>query len=135
MAIKYSSSDQARILFVSRIIAFAIRFLTPVFLARLLSQTDYGLYRQFLLIATTIISFLLLGIPKSTYYFYPKKENKNEVISITYLLLISVCVLLIVIFFPFRNVILLFWKNSGFNPQSINLLFIYIVKIKYRFLL
>ena len=127
MAIKYSSSDQARILFVSRIIAFAIRFLTPVFLARLLSQTDYGLYRQFLLIATTIISFLLLGIPKSTYYFYPKKENKNEVISITYLLLISVCVLLIVIFFPFRNVILLFWKNSGFNPQSINLLFIYIV--------
>ncbi|MEF3694328.1 MAG: oligosaccharide flippase family protein [Candidatus Cloacimonadota bacterium] len=47
-------------------------------LARVLSQSDYGSYRQLFLIYTTLSTILLLGLPQSMLYFIPKLSDEAQ---------------------------------------------------------
>jgi O-antigen/teichoic acid export membrane protein len=66
-------------IYASKAFAFTIRLALPVLLVRVLSQTDYGIYRQFFLFEQTIIVFVQFGISQSLFYFIPRdRENAGS---------------------------------------------------------
>jgi O-antigen/teichoic acid export membrane protein len=71
-------SYQVSILTLGRLVSFAALFLVPIVNVRLLSQADYGLYRQFWLLFDTVSVVLVLGFPASLLYYFPRAENKAE---------------------------------------------------------
>lgn len=65
-----SLSDKAGFLIVANLIKYAVGFLMPIVLVRLLDQHDYGSYQQLLLVGTAMTGIMTLGLPTSIYYFY-----------------------------------------------------------------
>jgi O-antigen/teichoic acid export membrane protein len=52
----------------------AVKTLIGIVLARVLTQTEYGTYRQLFMIYTLMSSIFMIGLPQSVYYFVPKSE-------------------------------------------------------------
>ncbi|MBI3776091.1 MAG: oligosaccharide flippase family protein [Gammaproteobacteria bacterium] len=73
-----SLSDKAGFLIVANLIKYAIGFLVPVAMVRLLNQHDYGTYQQVLLIGNAVIGVMVLGIPTSIYYFHHHTERGEQ---------------------------------------------------------
>ena len=65
-----SLSDRAGFLIVANLVKYAVGFIMPMVLVRLLTQSDYGSYQQMILISGAAIGILTLGLPSSIYYFY-----------------------------------------------------------------
>lgn len=65
-----SLSDRAGFLIVASLIKYAVGFVMPMVLVRLLSQSDYGSYQQMVLIGTAAVGIMTFGLPTSIYYFY-----------------------------------------------------------------
>ncbi|TFW09437.1 hypothetical protein E4K72_06015 [Oxalobacteraceae bacterium OM1] len=65
-----SLSDRAGFLIVANLIKYAVGFVMPMVLVRLLTQSDYGTYQQMILLGTAATGVLTLGLPTSIYYFY-----------------------------------------------------------------
>lgn len=61
-----------------RVISFAALFFIPVVNVRVLSQADFGLYRQFWLLYDTVFVILVLHFPSSLLYYFPRAENQRE---------------------------------------------------------
>jgi O-antigen/teichoic acid export membrane protein len=59
-------------------VSFAALFLVPIVNVRTLSQSDYGLYRQFWLLFDTVSIILVLGFPASLLYYFPRAEDRDE---------------------------------------------------------
>lgn len=68
----------ARPLVVARAYSAAATFFIPVVLARLLAIEEYGTFKQFFLVATTLYLALSLGMPQSLYYFLPRHEGAQR---------------------------------------------------------
>ena len=89
---------------IGKIIGFAVHFVTPIILVRLLSQESYGQYRQVVFFSLMMVPILSFRIPESLYYFYPIKKQTNnlkELLSQSFyiilcmglaLLILSICV-------------------------------------------
>lgn len=73
-----SLSTQSIAVFVGQVSGFAVNFLTPVLLVRLISKADYGILQQFVLMGNTMLPILGLGLASSLYYFYPIKTGKER---------------------------------------------------------
>lgn len=58
-----------------RFLAMLCNFIVPVFLTRVLNQTDYGLYSQFILLLGFTGSIFSFGLQSNLYYFYPPADN------------------------------------------------------------
>lgn len=65
-----SLSDRAGFLILANLIKYAVGFVMPMVLVRLLSQSDYGTYQQLVLVGNTALGVMVLGLPTSIYYFY-----------------------------------------------------------------
>ncbi|WP_374593240.1 lipopolysaccharide biosynthesis protein [Aquabacterium sp.] len=65
-----SLSDKAGFLIVANFIKYAVGFVMPMVLVRLLNQADYGTYQQMQLVNTIVSGILTLGLPTSVYYFF-----------------------------------------------------------------
>jgi len=63
-------SERAGLLFLLNIFKYAVGFIIPIILVRLLAKNDFGTYQQLLIISTVSIGIMRLGIPTSIYYFY-----------------------------------------------------------------
>ena len=61
-----------------RILAMLCNFIVPIFLTRVLSQTDYGIYSQFILLLTFTGSIFSFGLQSNLYYFYPPANDKKK---------------------------------------------------------
>lgn len=61
----------------ANIIAFGLSFLAPLLLARTMSQTDFGVYKQVFQILTSAISALNLQVASTAYYFMPRAPEKK----------------------------------------------------------
>ncbi len=59
-------------------IDYALQFLQPVILARLLDTTDFGGYRLLWLVTTTALALTTLGVPQSLYYFLPRSDAAGK---------------------------------------------------------
>src|SRR5215831_13341947 len=60
-----------------RVAAFAITFLTPVLLVRVFSQSEFGTYKQFMLITYTLFLIGQCGLAECLFYFLPKKPEHS----------------------------------------------------------
>jgi O-antigen/teichoic acid export membrane protein len=66
----------------AKIIALALSFMLPLALVRLLSQTEFGLYKQAFQILTTTLSLLGLQVAASVYFFMPREPDKKPQIAL-----------------------------------------------------
>lgn len=67
-----SLAQRAVLLVYGRAAAFGLSLVIPVVLVRLLAQDEYGSYQQLVLLYVTAQAFLLLGVPHSLSYFFPR---------------------------------------------------------------
>ena len=68
-------SKKIIILIYGRAFSFLISLVIPIALTRLLLKEDYGTYQQLIMLYSIIQSILLLGIPQSLLYYYPRRET------------------------------------------------------------
>ena len=73
-----SLSDKAGFLIGANLIKYAVGFITPMVLVRMLNRADYGTYQQLTLIGSLGIAILVLGLPNSVYYFYDRKNPARD---------------------------------------------------------
>lgn len=62
-------------IFASKMLGFTFRILVPYALTRMLTQADYGEYRQFFLLEVLFATMFQLGINQGLYYFIPRDEE------------------------------------------------------------
>lgn len=61
-----------------RILAMLCNFAMPLFLTHYLSQSDYGVYSQFILLLGFAGSIFSFGLQSNLYYFYPTSDIKKQ---------------------------------------------------------
>ena len=66
----------ALLLSLGRVVALAVTFAVPVIVARVLAPADFGTYRQFLLVFTTLYAVAQLGMAESLFYFVPAQPER-----------------------------------------------------------
>ena len=71
-------SRRAIILIYGRAFSFFLSLLIPVVLSRLLLKEDYGSYQQLIVIYSIVQAVLLLGMPQSLLYYFPRKEPEEH---------------------------------------------------------
>lgn len=75
-----SLSEKAGFLIVANAFKYAIGFVMPLVLVRLLSREDYGTYQQLLLIGSVATTLFLFGIPYSVYYFHRHADPGRQAV-------------------------------------------------------
>src|SRR5262249_3936967 len=60
-----------------RTLAFAVTFFVPAVLARVFSQAEFGTYKQFVLIASTLYSVGQFGLAECLFYFMPGNPGRS----------------------------------------------------------
>jgi O-antigen/teichoic acid export membrane protein/cellulose synthase/poly-beta-1,6-N-acetylglucosamine synthase-like glycosyltransferase len=70
----------------ARSFSFALAFAVPLLLVRRLSQTEFGLYKQIVLVVTTGVMILPLGVFMSAYYFLPRERARRPQVVFNILL-------------------------------------------------
>lgn len=118
-----SLSDRAGFLIVANLVKYAVGFVMPMVLVRLLSQSDYGTYQQMILLGNAAIGVLTLGLPTSVYYFYHfvSQEKSRVLILQTASLLAFSGVLATAVVFLKAD----YFAGSLNNPSMAKLLSIY----------
>jgi O-antigen/teichoic acid export membrane protein len=62
-------------LMVGRALAFSVTFLVPVILVRVFSPVEFGTYKQFTLITSTLFAIGQLGLAECLFYFLPARPE------------------------------------------------------------
>ena len=73
-----SLKNQAKALFIGRFIGILFQFLIPAVIVRLISQEDFGIFRQFQLMGATFGGILAMGYSSSLFYFYPISDFEEK---------------------------------------------------------
>jgi O-antigen/teichoic acid export membrane protein len=85
-----SLSGQAGVVILGRGLAFVFAFLVPVVLVRVVSQEDYGIYREALFVFSTFMPILQFGLTQSLFYFFPRREaERPALMTQTHLFLLA----------------------------------------------
>jgi O-antigen/teichoic acid export membrane protein len=66
-----STFKPALMLMTGRALAFSVTFFVPAVLARVFNQTEFGTYKQYMLITYTLFSFGQFGLAECLFYFLP----------------------------------------------------------------
>lgn len=69
---------QAGIISAADFLRLFVKTLIGVLLARILTQAEFGTYRQLFMIYTLISSIFMIGLPQSVYYFLPKSDDETK---------------------------------------------------------
>ncbi|HOV15887.1 MAG TPA: oligosaccharide flippase family protein [Candidatus Cloacimonadota bacterium] len=69
---------QAGILSAADFCRLVVKTIIGIILARVLTQADYGTYRQLFLIYLLIFSVFMMGLPQSIYYFVPRGGKEEQ---------------------------------------------------------
>ncbi|MCF8227287.1 MAG: oligosaccharide flippase family protein [Bacteroidales bacterium] len=98
-----SLKKQSSYLLIGKVFSLVIKILAPIFLVRILTQKEYGIFQQFNLIVLTFIPILSMGLGSSLYYFFPTSEDEEKAIYIgqTYLLLTLMGIIFIIFYLFF----------------------------------
>lgn len=70
----------------AKTVAFAVGFVLPMLLVRLLSVSEFGLYREAFLIVNTATGILPLGFAMSAFYFWPRQDGRRDALVFNILL-------------------------------------------------
>jgi len=74
----HSLKKQVGFLLFGKIAGFLILTILPIIMVRLLSQHQFGVYRQILFITGLVIPLVRLRILQSLYYFYPRLQEDSR---------------------------------------------------------
>ncbi|MEO8400110.1 MAG: oligosaccharide flippase family protein [Ignavibacteriaceae bacterium] len=109
-------------LVISESLNYAVTFLSPIFLVRLLDIETYGQYREFIVYSSLILAFMSFGIKSNLLYFISKNPTKRNsfLTNTVYLLFIFSLVGLIIVFFL---------KSYIQNITSYNFIFLLMVYV------
>ncbi len=94
-----SRTNRITILAISKFLNYAVQFLTPIFLVRILDREAYGQYKEFFVYVSLISTFLNFSIKYNLLYFIskdPGNESRYSTNSVFLLLLTSTIGLAIV---------------------------------------
>jgi O-antigen/teichoic acid export membrane protein len=86
-----SLTVQAGWLLAARTIGFALTFVVPLLIVRVLSQNDFGLYKQVFLLIGTATPLISLGFHMNVFYFLPRQPEKGGKIVMNILFVNFVC--------------------------------------------
>ncbi len=91
-----------------------ILLLLSVILSRYLSVIDYGIYKQTLLVYSTLIVIFTIGIPSSISYFIPQfhKEEQKTLMIQTYVFLTILGILLSILIYLSADIIALIFHSK-----------------------
>ena len=70
-----STVKPALVLMVGRGVALVATFLAPLILVRLFDQSQFGTYKQLLLVYVTLYVLSQLGLAESLFYFIPRSTG------------------------------------------------------------
>jgi O-antigen/teichoic acid export membrane protein len=70
-------SKRAALLAVAKVAGYALTLPLPLVLVRVLSQSDFGLYKQAFQVITTMLTLLGLQVGLSIYYFVPRYPDRK----------------------------------------------------------
>lgn len=110
-------TKQAALLTTGRIIAFAMSFAFPLVIVRLLSQSEFGLYKQAFQVMASAVALPGLGLSTSAFYFMPRQPDKKPQIAMNVLIfyfLVGSAVALLFIVYP--GWVTLVFKGSELRP-------------------
>jgi O-antigen/teichoic acid export membrane protein len=96
-------SVQAFWLAAAKFISALFNLALPILLVRLLSQSEYGVYKQAFLFIGTVTNIAALGVGMSAYYFIPRHPEKGGEISLNifiYNLFVGLVPLLLLASYP-----------------------------------
>jgi O-antigen/teichoic acid export membrane protein len=97
-----------------RFLAMPLTFLVPIVLVRVFSVEEFGIYKQLFMIFYILLPIIDLGISQSLFYFIPKyQEQRDRILSQTFLLQVPIVVILTIIFFIFRQEIGSLFSGDG----------------------
>ncbi len=71
-------SRQVITLIYGRALAFGVSLLIPIALTRLLVEAEYGTYQELVLVYATLQVVLLLGLPRSLSYYFPRMDENER---------------------------------------------------------
>ncbi len=113
---KPSLNAQAKALFIGSVLGMMFQFFIPVLLVRVISNEDFGVFRQFQFVASTFLGFTAMGFGTSLYYFYPVLDDtgKQKIIQQTQLLYAVSTIILLIILYFFGKEILTYFNFTEF---------------------
>jgi O-antigen/teichoic acid export membrane protein len=103
-------------------IAFGLSFIAPLLLVRMLSQTEFGVYKQVFQILMSTISALNLQVASTAYYFMPRAPEKKLQVVINVLAFYGAIGALVAGLFIFYPECALLVFKSGDLPSYMPLL-------------
>lgn len=83
-----SLSNNAVVLIVSNALKYAVGFVLPMMLVRLMTRGDFGTYQQLTLLGKMGSNVMMFGLPLSLYYFYRRSHIPTLVAQTQVLLLV-----------------------------------------------
>ena len=107
-----SLARHTTILIICRFVNYAILFVTPVFLVRILSIAEYGKYREFILYSGIIANLASFSVNRSLLYFLGKYKNNSVFVENSILINFFISVLVVLFLLVFKGLIL---KNTTFD--------------------
>ena len=84
---------------IGRVLSMLVVFAMPLIMTRVLSQSDYGVFSQYFTLYTALNIIFALGFHSNLFYFYPTadEKGKDEYVSNTFFLLISMSVIAVIL--------------------------------------
>lgn len=115
--------NQAKAIFIGNLVGTIFQFLVPAILVRFISQDDFGVYRQFQLVAITFLGLLGMGFSPSLFYFYPISDTigRQKIIQQTQWLFLINIVIFSGIFYFYGNQILEYFNFGEFVDMKLYL--------------
>ncbi len=109
---------------VASALKYGVGFVLPMVVVRLMSQTEYGTYRQLALVTNFATALAVLGLPASVYYFYSRAHRPTLIAQTQLALFVSGAIAALIVALGASRI-----GASMHNPQLVTLLPLYALSI------
>ena len=122
---------QSLLLSISKGLKSISALIITMIIARVLSQSDYGIYRQYTLITNLLGSILVLGVPTSVSYLFKIIDRKDlsKLFTSTTVILATINILTLLILIVFKKPFIFLFSKDGEIGNYYILLVLYIIAI------
>ncbi len=104
----------------AKFVAAIFGILLPILLVRILSQHEFGVYKQFFLFSATATNFAAFSVAVSAFYFMPRQPQRGGQIALNilvYNLVVGALPLLVLIFYP--QALNLVFRSGDLQPYAL----------------
>ena len=103
----------------AKTIAFAVSIVFPFLLVRLISQTEFGVYKQAFLVTTTVTRILSMGFGLSAFFFFPRAKGNEAPLAAS--IMVFNCTMGALAWISLLiepNLLTWIFKNNGLTPYA-----------------